>query len=117
MEVIIRPTAEAAARLTAALVTDAIRAKPDLVLGLATGRTMERVYALLVEQHNAHSLSFARVTTFNLDEYIGIFLYKIRRYPGEEADILVSFFYLLVGTNFPKKYFCTNFAVIHHCSF
>ena len=72
MEVIIRPTAESAAKLTAALVADAIRAKPDLVLGLATGRTMERVYALLVEQHEAHGLSFAHVTTFNLDEYIGL---------------------------------------------
>lgn len=72
MEVIIRPTAEAAATLTAALVGDAIRSKADLVLGLATGQTMERVYALLVEQHRAQGLSFAGVTTFNLDEYIGL---------------------------------------------
>mgnify|MGYP001581923914 CR=1 FL=1 len=72
MEVIIRPTSEAATRLAAAITADAIRAKPDLVLGLATGRTMERLYAILVEDHLDRGLNFSRVRTFNLDEYIGI---------------------------------------------
>ncbi len=72
MEVIIRPTPEDATRLTAALIVDAIRRKPDIVLGLATGRTMEGLYRLLVERHRAGELSFDRVTTFNLDEYIGL---------------------------------------------
>ena len=72
MEVIIRPIAEQAARLAARLIGDAIRAKPNLVLGLATGRTMERVYAELVGLHQRERLDFSRVTTFNLDEYIGL---------------------------------------------
>jgi glucosamine-6-phosphate deaminase len=68
MEVIIRPDAGAAASLTARLIADRLRAKPDLVLGLATGRTMERVYDLLA----AMALDFSRCRSFNLDEYIGL---------------------------------------------
>jgi glucosamine-6-phosphate deaminase len=72
MEVIVRKDAEAAARLTARLIADAIRVKPDLVLGLATGRTMERVYEMLVEEHKYRGLDFTYVVTFNLDEYVGL---------------------------------------------
>ena len=72
MEVIIRPDPQQAALLAARIIEKELRAKPDLVLGLATGRTMERVYACLVERHRAHGLDFSRCRTFNLDEYIGI---------------------------------------------
>eukprot|EP00884_Botryococcus_braunii_P021627 jgi/Botrbrau1/8148/Bobra.0308s0036.1 len=39
------------------------------VLGLATGSTPLRLYAELVRMHKEEGLSFANVTTFNLDEY------------------------------------------------
>jgi CRISPR-associated exonuclease Cas4 len=41
MEIVIKSNADAAATLTAQLIAARVRAKPDLVLGLATGRTME----------------------------------------------------------------------------
>lgn len=72
MEVIIRPTRDAAARLVTQIVETHIRANPALVLGLATGESMEPVYELLSELHGREGLSFARVTTFNLDEYVGL---------------------------------------------
>ena len=72
MEIIIQRDAEEAALLVARIIAHEIRAKPDLVLGLATGRTMEAVYARLVFMHQHDSLSFAKCRTFNLDEYIGI---------------------------------------------
>lgn len=72
MEVIVRPTAEDACLLTARLIAGALRADPKLVLGLATGRTMERLYAMLVQMHREEGLDFSRATTFNLDEYIGL---------------------------------------------
>lgn len=72
MEILIRPTAEHAARLAARLVEVRLRAKPDLVLGCATGRTMERIYAELVRAHRAEGLTFAGCRTFNLDEYVGL---------------------------------------------
>ena len=72
MEVIIRPTAEQAAELVAWLIAARVRSKPNLVLGLATGRTMERVYDHLASIQRGKGLDFSRCRTFNLDEYIGI---------------------------------------------
>ncbi len=72
MEIIIQPTADAAAELAARVIADELRAKPDLVLGLATGCTMESVYARLVRMHRQTGLDFSRCRTFNLDEYVGL---------------------------------------------
>jgi glucosamine-6-phosphate deaminase len=72
MEVIIRDDADAACGLCARLIAEALRAKPQLVLGLATGRTMERLYAELVRMHREEGLDFSLASTFNLDEYIGL---------------------------------------------
>ena len=72
MEVIIRPTKPDAEWMAARLIADAVRLKPSIVLGLATGRTMERVYEYLVELHRNEGLDFSLVRTFNLDEYIGL---------------------------------------------
>ena len=57
---------------TSRLIAARVRAKPDLVVGLATGLTMERVYDRLVAKHQKEGLDFSRCRTFNLDEYIGI---------------------------------------------
>lgn len=72
MEVIIRPTAEIAAELTAELIARALTDNPDLTLGLATGRTMERVYDILARKYAEEGLDFSQAFTFNLDEYIGV---------------------------------------------
>lgn len=72
MEVIICPTTESANLLTAQLIADSVKVKPTSVLGLATGRTPEGVYARLGQLHQETGLDFSKITTFNLDEYIGI---------------------------------------------
>jgi len=72
MEVIIQPTQEAAADLVARIIAHDLRANPHLVLGLATGSTMERVYGGLVRMHRQENLDFSLCTTFNLDEYVGL---------------------------------------------
>lgn len=72
MEVIIRPTAEEACSLTARVIAKSLREKPSLVLGLATGGTMECVYADLARMHREKDLDFSLCRTFNLDEYIGL---------------------------------------------
>lgn len=72
MELVIQPDAEHAANLVALLIAKALREKPHLVLGLATGRTMERVYNILVRMHREEGLDFSLCRTFNLDEYIGL---------------------------------------------
>jgi glucosamine-6-phosphate deaminase len=54
------------------IVSSAVASRGRAVLGLPTGATPEPVYARLVEAHRAGRLSFARVTTYNLDEYYPI---------------------------------------------
>jgi len=73
MEVIIQPNKEAAASLVSRIIAHDLRANPHLVLGLATGATMERVYRQLVTLHQEQHLDFSLCSTFNLDEYVGLF--------------------------------------------
>jgi glucosamine-6-phosphate deaminase len=73
MEVIIQPNPEAAAALVARIIAHDLRANAHLVLGLATGSTMERVYRNLVRMHKEEHLDFSLCSTFNLDEYVGLF--------------------------------------------
>jgi glucosamine-6-phosphate deaminase len=73
MEVIIQPNKEAAAHLVARIIAHDLRANAHLVLGLATGATMERVYRNLVRLHREEGLDFSLCSTFNLDEYVGLF--------------------------------------------
>ena len=80
MEVIIRPTTQDAVRLTARLIADAINAKPEFKLGLATGATMEAVYAELAAMNQRKEVDFSLVKTFNLDEYIGLPLEAPQRF-------------------------------------
>ncbi len=72
MEVIILPDRHKAAQMVARIVAKELRANLRLVLGLATGRTMERAYDCLVDIHRTEGLDFSLCSTFNLDEYIGI---------------------------------------------
>lgn len=72
MEVIIRPTETAAAALVARVIARELQARPQLVIGLATGRTMEKVYDELAREHREAGLDFSLCRTFNLDEYIGL---------------------------------------------
>jgi glucosamine-6-phosphate deaminase len=72
MEVLIRDNAETGCVLGANIIARVVREKPDAVLGLATGRTPLRLYQELIRQHRNEGLDFSRVTTFNLDEYVGL---------------------------------------------
>lgn len=72
MEIIIQPTREQVSKLGAKYVAQLIRQKPNAVLGLATGSTPLALYAELVRLHRETGLDFSQVTTFNLDEYLGL---------------------------------------------
>ncbi len=56
----------------AKMIADAIKKKPSLVLGLATGSTPEGTYGELAKLYKAKAVSFEKVVTFNLDEYWGL---------------------------------------------
>lgn len=72
MKILIHQTRATATDCAAALIADRLTRQPDTVLGLATGGTMESVYANLIARHQVGGVSFARATSFNLDEYVGL---------------------------------------------
>ncbi|MFD0828951.1 glucosamine-6-phosphate deaminase [Neobacillus sp. M.A.Huq-85] len=45
---------------------------PSITLGLATGGTPTGTYQNLIKDHQKNGTSYQHVTTFNLDEYIGL---------------------------------------------
>lgn len=58
--------------VAADIVADVMKAKPDCVLGLATGSTPVGMYKKLIEKNAAGEIDFSAVTTVNLDEYYPI---------------------------------------------
>ena len=63
---------EAMSRKAAAIMAAQIIAKPDCVLGLATGSSPIGLYQNLIAGCRDGDLDFSRVTTVNLDEYVGL---------------------------------------------
>ena len=72
MEVIVVPAAQDVATAAVRIIARLVAGKPGAVLGLATGASVERVYAGLVLAHRNDALDFSQATTFNLDEYVGL---------------------------------------------
>ena len=72
MEFIIAESTEDMSRRAADRIASFVEADPSCVLGLATGTTPIGLYACLVDDCAQDKISFADVTTFNLDEYVGI---------------------------------------------
>lgn len=72
MRVIILPDPQSVSRRAAEFMAATIRRKPNPVLGLATGSTPLGTYQELIRMHRDEGLDFSHVTTFNLDEYVGL---------------------------------------------
>ena len=63
---------EEAGNIAAKMIIDLIKKKPDATLGLATGSSPETTYSHLVKAYEAGEISFSKVRTVNLDEYVGV---------------------------------------------
>jgi glucosamine-6-phosphate deaminase len=72
MEVIIKPDPHAVSQEAARIFENQIERKPGSVLGLATGSTPLGLYRELAALAAANLLDFSLLTTFNLDEYVGL---------------------------------------------
>ncbi len=72
MEIIISETYEEMGKAAAKVVARTLNSKPNTVLGLATGSTPLGLYKELVRLHRDEGLDFSQVTSFNLDEYVGL---------------------------------------------
>jgi len=63
---------ELVAKQAATIIAAEVLTRPDSVLGLPTGLSPVRTYQELIRLHREGLLDFSRVTTFNLDEYMGL---------------------------------------------
>jgi glucosamine-6-phosphate deaminase len=72
MDVVICRNYDALSRAAAGVVADLVNHKPDAVLGFATGSSPVGLYKELIRLHEEEGLDFSKVTTFNLDEYVGL---------------------------------------------
>lgn len=92
MQVLIKSDASEVCTEAARRVAECVRRNPQCVLGLPTGGTPELMYAYLVRMHREEGLDFSKVTTFNLDEYVGL--------PPEHPQ---SFHYFMRGAFLPAR--------------
>ena len=72
MHWIICPDRQAQTKACAAIIAAQVLQKPTSVLGFATGSSPLTTYRELVEMNTQGVVSFDRVSTFNLDEYVGL---------------------------------------------
>lgn len=72
MEITVFPAAGSLATALADVLADRLRRSPSLVLGLPTGRTPLALYRRLVRASREGDVEFSRVSTFNLDEFLGV---------------------------------------------
>jgi len=72
MEIVIMPTAAEVGIAAGAEIIRLVTAKPDAVLGLATGSSPLGIYAELARAKAAGEIDFGLVRGFALDEYVGI---------------------------------------------
>lgn len=66
------PTKDNANKYVSDLVVKAVASNPNIILGLPTGLTPLTIYKNLIDANKANLISFANVSTFNIDEFIGI---------------------------------------------
>ncbi|KAF7774006.1 glucosamine-6-phosphate deaminase [Pseudoalteromonas citrea] len=72
MQIVILNDAIEVAAYGADIFTAQLNRNANSVLGLATGSTPVALYQALIERNKAGDVSFSDVTSFNLDEYLGL---------------------------------------------
>ena len=72
MKFITVDTYEKLSRQAANIISAQVILKPDSVLGLATGSSPLGTYKQLIEWYEKGDIDFSKVTSVNLDEYVGL---------------------------------------------
>ncbi len=113
MKVIIKSSYEDLSKTAARIVAKVLNAKPNAVLGLSTGTTSLGLYRELIRLHRDEGLDFSQVTTFNVDEYVGLtrhnpqsFCYFIHEHFLKHVNISPQNVYIPAGTTENYLPFC-----------
>ncbi len=72
MKVIVLKNYDEMSKCAFEIVKGVVTAKPDAVLGLATGSTPIGLYKNMIEDHKKNGTSYKNIRTVNLDEYAGL---------------------------------------------
>ncbi|MGL5633942.1 MAG: glucosamine-6-phosphate deaminase [Sarcina sp.] len=72
MKVIVVKDYAEMSKKAAEFMAEIVNEKENAILGLATGGTPVGMYENLIEMNKANKVDFSKVTTVNLDEYIGL---------------------------------------------
>lgn len=95
MKIIIKDDFDQISKHAAELIASQVVLKPDSKLGFATGSTPELTYKYLIDIYRTGRISFKEVTSFNLDEYVGLgedhknsYAYYMKNHLFNHIDIL-----------------------------
>ena len=72
IRIISEKTNEEASLSAAKVIAEIVKAKPECVLGLATGSSPINTYRELIRMYKDGEISFKNVKSVNLDEYVGL---------------------------------------------
>ncbi len=72
MKILVVKNYDEMSKVAAKELAGVISKKPEATLGLATGGTPVGMYKELIDMHKNGELDFSKVTTVNLDEYVGL---------------------------------------------
>lgn len=72
MKIVIKDNYEDISKYTAELIASQMVIKNDSIIGFATGSTPEATYRHLRDIYSSGRISFREITSFNLDEYVGL---------------------------------------------
>ncbi|WP_223634535.1 glucosamine-6-phosphate deaminase [Planococcus sp. 4-30] len=90
MQILKAKNYEEMSRIACNLLVEHIQQNESPVLGLATGSTPEGLYRCLIEEYKKEKVSFQNMSTFNLDEYVGLGVEDANSYQWYMTDKLFA---------------------------
>ncbi|WP_338032009.1 glucosamine-6-phosphate deaminase [Dehalobacterium formicoaceticum] len=103
VDILIRKDYNEMSKTAAGFIAQLVQSKPDCVLGLATGSTPIGTYRELIRCHREEGLDFSQVTTFNLDEYLGLGVHLDQPYSLDQSYARFMYEELIKHINIKKE--------------
>ncbi|OYD26838.1 glucosamine-6-phosphate deaminase [Mycoplasma testudineum] len=72
MKIVVFKNTDLLSKFISNLLVNKIKKNPKSVIGFATGGTFLKTYEYLIKDHQENGTDWSKVTTFNLDEFLGI---------------------------------------------
>lgn len=119
MKVIITENYEEMSRKAGEIVSGIVKENPCAVLGLATGSSPIGMYDYMVKDHLTNGVSYAKVSSVNLDEYVGLdadnensYAFFMAKYLFDRVDIDKKNTYLPNGKAEDKQAECDRYNAL-----